>query len=91
MQTTPQTTAPLSRRIALHSLTECSDRRAPGETESAICIQKLDDSLNSAIHTRYHSLLRSSLMHERRGPLLEVVQFSTATTKADTKELEKKR
>ncbi len=59
----------------LHSLTECSDRRAPGETESAICVQRLDDSLNSAIHTRYRSLLRSSSMHEPRGPPLEVVQF----------------
>ena len=62
-------------RGALHSLTECSDRRAPGETESAICVQRLDDSLNSAIHTRYRSLLRSSSMHEPRGPPLEVVQF----------------
>ena len=64
-----------STRDVLHSLTECSDRRAPGETESAICVQRLDDSLNSAIHTRYRSLLRSSSMHEPRGPPLEVVQF----------------
>ena len=60
-------------RGGTHSLIECSDRRAPGETESAICVQRLDDSLNSAIHTRYRSLLRSSSMHEPRGPPLEVV------------------
>lgn len=63
-------------RAGLHSLIECSDRRAPGETESAICVQRLDDSLNSAIHTRYRSLLRSSSMHEPRGPPLEVVRFN---------------
>ena len=71
----------------LHSWTECSDRRAPGETESAICVQRLDDSLNSAIHTRYRSLLRSSSMHEPRGPPLEVVlPFLRRTTKADVTE-----
>ena len=63
-------------RARPHSLIECSDRRAPGETESAICVQRLDDSLNSAIHTRYRSLLRSSSMHEPRGPPLEVVHFN---------------
>ena len=50
-----------------------SDRRAPGLTESAICVQRLDDSLNSAIHTTYRSSLRSSSMHEPRGPPLEVI------------------
>ena len=69
------------RRGVPHSLTECSDRRAPGETESAICVQRLDDSLNSAIHTRYRSLLRSSSMHEPRGPPLEVVQFQQEAPK----------
>ena len=45
-----------------------------GGARSAICVQRLDDSLNSAIHTRYRSLLRSSSMHEPRGPPLEVVK-----------------
>lgn len=54
---------------------ERSDGRAPGDAGSAICVQRLDDSLNSAIHTRYRSLLRSSSMHEPRGPPLEVVIF----------------
>ena len=81
-----------SRQERLHSLIECSDRRAPGETESAICVQRLDDSLNSAIHTRYRSLLRSSSMHEPRGPPLEVVQFcKQEATKWTEKGLKKKR
>lgn len=42
-------------------------------TEGAICVQRLDDSRNSAIHTTYRSLLRSSSTHEPRGPPLEVV------------------
>ena len=81
--TTPhRRTASQTRRV--HSLNECSDRRAPGETESAICVQRLDDSLNSAIHTRYRSLLRSSSMHEPRGPPLEVVQLRRHTNKDRT-------
>ena len=47
-----------------------------GDPGSAICVQRLDDSLNSAIHTRYRSLLRSSSMHEPRDPPSEVVKFS---------------
>ena len=55
-----------------------------GDPGSAICVQRLDDSLNSAIHTRYRSLLRSSSMHEPRDPPSEVVNFllpSTQNTK----------
>lgn len=55
-----------------------SDRRAAGLTDGAICVQRLDDSLNSAIHTRYRSSRRSSSMHEPRGPPLKVV-LSTFT------------
>ena len=40
----------------------------PAGTRSAICIQRLDDSLCSAIHTNYRSSLRSSSMHKPRGP-----------------------
>ena len=50
-----------------------SDRRAAGSTDGAICVQRLDDSLNSAIHTTYRSSRRSSSKHEPRGPPLEVV------------------
>ena len=38
-----------------------------------MCVQRLDDSLNSAIRTTYRSSLRSSSKHEPRGPPLEVV------------------
>ena len=41
--------------------------------ESAICVQKFDDSLNSAIRTTYRISLRSSSLREPRYPLLRVV------------------
>ena len=40
---------------------------------SAICVQSLDDSLNSAIRTTYRISLRSSSLREPRYPLLRVV------------------
>ena len=49
----------------------------PAWTDGAICVQRLDDSLNSAIHTRYRSSRRSSSMHEPRGPPLKVVSCHT--------------
>ena len=45
----------------------------PGYPESAICVQKFDDSLNSAIHTTYRNWLRSSSRQEPRDSPLEVV------------------
>ena len=52
----------------------------PGYPESAICVQRFDDSLSSAIHITYRNWLRSSSMHERRDPPLEVViSFSDST------------
>ena len=45
----------------------------PGYPESAICVQRFDDSLHSAIHITYRNWLRSSSMHEPRDPPLEVV------------------
>ena len=46
----------------------------PGIPESAVCVRKFDDSLNSAIRNTYRSLLRSSSLREPRYPLLRVVQ-----------------
>ena len=46
-----------------------------GIPKSAICVQRFDDSQNSAIHITYRSLLRSSSMHEPRDPPLKVVRF----------------
>ena len=41
--------------------------------ESAICVQRFDDSLNSAIRIAYRISLRSSSLREPRYPLLRVV------------------
>ena len=42
---------------------------------SAICVQRFDDSLNSAIRITYRISLRSSSLREPRYPLLRVVLF----------------
>ena len=47
----------------------------PGIPGSATCVQKFDDSLNSAIHITYRISLRSSSLREPRYPLLKVVKF----------------
>ncbi len=47
-----------------------------GYPKSAICVQRFDDSLNSAIHITYRNWLRSSSMHEPRDPPLKVVTLS---------------
>ena len=38
-----------------------------------MCVQRFDDSLNSAIHITYRISLRSSSMPEPRDPLLKVL------------------
>ena len=43
------------------------------EASSAICVQRFDDSRNSAIHTTYRISLRSSSLREPRYPLLRVI------------------
>jgi hypothetical protein len=47
----------------------------PGIPGGAMCVQRFDDSLNSAIHTTYRISLRSSSMREPRDPLLKVLFF----------------
>src|ERR1700742_1266096 len=44
-----------------------------GIPAGARCVQRFDDSLNSAIHITYRISLRSSSMREPRDPLLKVV------------------
>ena len=44
-----------------------------GIPQSAMCVQRLDDSRNSAIHITYRVSLRSSSLREPRDPLLKVV------------------
>ncbi len=46
------------------------------EASSAICVQRFDDSRNSAIHITYRISLRSSSVREPRHPLLRVVSGS---------------
>ena len=51
-----------------------------------MCVQRFDDSRNSAIHTTYRISLRSSSMREPRDPLLKVLaiyflQFRQKTIK----------
>ena len=53
----------------------CNDARTgmpPGIPRGAMCVQRFDDSLNSAIHITYRISLRSSSMPEPRDPLLKV-------------------
>lgn len=47
----------------------------PGIPGGAMCVQRFDDSLNSAIHITYRISLRSSSMWEPRDPLLKVLTF----------------
>ena len=47
----------------------------PGIPEGAMCVQRFDDSLNSAIHITYRISLRSSSMSEPRDPLLKVLIY----------------
>ena len=44
----------------------------------AMCVQRFDDSLNSAIHITYRISLRSSSMPEPRDPLLKVFLYLTS-------------
>ncbi|KAI3664118.1 hypothetical protein L6452_44909 [Arctium lappa] len=56
------------------AMRDAPGRRALGRMASgATCVQKLDGSRDSAIHTKYRILLRSSSMREPRYPLPRVV------------------
>ena len=46
-----------------------------GIPRSAMCVQRFDDSRNSAIHITYRISLRSSSLREPRHPLLKVVHW----------------
>jgi hypothetical protein len=50
-----------------------------GIPKGAMCVQRFDDSLNSAIHTTYRISLRSSSMPEPRDPLLKVLMLFACT------------
>ena len=57
----------------LEGINDARTGMPPGIPEGAICVQKFDDSLNSAIHITYRISLRSSSMPEPRDPLLKVL------------------
>lgn len=55
-----------------------------------MCVQRFDDSLNSAIHTTYRISLRPSSMREPRDPLLKVIRISCREHKAPLTHQKKK-
>ena len=63
----------------------CNDARTGmpfGIPKGAMCVQRLDDSRNSAIHISFRISLRSSSMREPRDPLLKVlviIRFTRTT------------
>ena len=72
----PGRDAPIPHALGLRSmLSDTQTDMLLGEPKSAICVQRFDDSLNSAIHTTYRSWLRSSSIREPRDPPLKVVSL----------------
>jgi hypothetical protein len=65
--TTPNTQA------ALEGRNDARTGMPPGMPGGAMCVQRFDDSRNSAIHITYRISLRSSSMPEPRDPLLKVL------------------
>ena len=59
-----------------------------GIPKGAMCVQRFDDSHNSAIHTTYRVLPRSSSMREPRDPLLKVLNLFINYKVPDKKILE---
>ena len=55
------------------------------EVLGAICVQKLDDSRDSAIHIKYRISLRSSSLREPSDPLLQVVFIGAVPSRAKTR------
>ena len=68
-----ETRAPKHRTNAVQFVHDAQTDILAGYPASAICVQRFDDSLHSAIHTTYRNWQRSSSMHEPRDPPLEVV------------------
>jgi hypothetical protein len=63
-----------------------SNRHAPrGDPGSAMCVQRFDDSLYSAIRITYRISLRSSSLREPRYPLLKVVNAFPRITPGATR------
>lgn len=67
--------SPLVGLIVLGGLKDTETDVLLGSPSSAICVQKSDGSLKSAIHNAYRISLRPSSMREPRHPLLKVFPF----------------
>jgi hypothetical protein len=63
----------ITRTAAEQFLYDTERGMLPGLPRSASCVQRFDDSLNSAIRITYRISLRSSSSREPRYPLLRVV------------------
>ena len=64
---------PLTHVVGVRGYADAEADMLLAEASSAICVQRFDDSRNSAIHTTYRISLRSSSLREPRYPLLRVV------------------
>ena len=69
-------------------LEETCSQAEPG---SASCVQRFDDSLNSAIRTTYRISLRSSSLREPRYPSTRVVCCSTRVERTHDRDIRRKR
>jgi hypothetical protein len=74
------------KNLSLSSFNDARTGMPPGIPEGAMCVQRFDDSLNSAIHTTYRISLRSSSMGEPRDPLLKVLTFNNKQVQTDFRE-----
>ena len=63
----------LNNQAVLEGSNDARTGMPSGIPEGAICVQRFDDSRNSAIHITYRISLRSSSMPEPRDPLLKVL------------------
>ena len=66
-------TAGLNTKLGLRGDNDARIGMPLGIPRGAMCVQRFDDSLNSAIHITYRISLRSSSMPEPRDPLLKVL------------------
>ena len=72
-------TAGLNTKLGLRGDNDARIGMPPGIPGGAMCVQRFDDSLNSAIHITYRISLRSSSMPEPRDPLLKVLNIKLFT------------
>jgi hypothetical protein len=70
----PHPSFAMNKSLQVENINDTQTGMPSGIPEGARCVQRFDDSLNSAIHITYRISLRSSSMGEPRDPLLKVVQ-----------------